>query len=35
MKIKMLMFINAIVDLASQVYALEPTKVDYASMKKI
>lgn len=35
MKIKLLMFINAIVVLASQAYALEPIKVDYASMKKI
>ena len=34
MKIKLLMFINAIVVLASQAYALEPTKVDYASQIK-
>ncbi len=34
MKIKLLIFINAIVVLASQVYALEPTKVDYASQIK-
>jgi len=34
MKIKLLMFINAIVVLASQAYALEPIKVDYASQIK-
>lgn len=34
MKIKLLIFINAIVVLASQAYALEPTKVDYASQIK-
>ncbi|NBS89127.1 DUF1549 domain-containing protein, partial [bacterium] len=34
MKIKLLMFINAIVVLASQAYALEPAKVDFASQIK-
>ena len=34
MKIKSIMLINAIVVLASQVYAFEPTKVDYASQIK-
>lgn len=34
MKIKLIMFIIAIVVLVSQAYALEPTKVDYASQIK-
>lgn len=34
MKIKLLMFINAIVVLGPQVYALEPAKVDFASQIK-
>jgi mono/diheme cytochrome c family protein len=34
MKIKLLMFINGIIVLASQAYALEPIKVDYASQIK-
>ena len=34
MKIKLLMFINAIVVLASQAYAIEPAKVDFASQIK-
>lgn len=35
MKIKLLMVINSIIVFAVQVYELVPTKIDYASMKKI